>query len=92
MRDTASFVALEGIVKFPNLTWAIRERGNQFQFAALLGESESWISRRLTGRVEFTDTERTRVAETLGYPANWLFLTPQPPGREQISQLARAGA
>jgi transcriptional regulator with XRE-family HTH domain len=66
-------------VKFPNLAWAIRERGSQFQFAAQLGESESWVSRRLTGRVEFTDKERQRIAHVLGYPVDWLFQILVPP-------------
>jgi transcriptional regulator with XRE-family HTH domain len=77
-------------VKFPNLAWAIRERGSQFRFAAQLGESESWVSRRLTGRVEFTKAERARVAEILGYSATWLFETPHPPAREPAAQLATA--
>jgi hypothetical protein len=76
-------------VKFPNLTWAIRERGSQFQFAAQLGESESWMSRRLTGRVEFTDEERERVALTLGFRADWLFQTPQPPA---VNLASRSGS
>jgi transcriptional regulator with XRE-family HTH domain len=82
VRDAASFVAEEGIVKFPNLAWAIHERGSQFQFAAQVGESESWLSRRLTGRVEFTENEQERVARILGLPVGWLFQTPEPPGRK----------
>jgi len=81
VRDAASFVAKEGIVKFPNLAWAIRECGSQFQFAAQLGESESWVSRRLNGRVPFTPEQRQTIAQALGYPAEWLFQEPQPPAR-----------
>jgi transcriptional regulator with XRE-family HTH domain len=66
---------------YPNLLWSIRQNGSQFQLAALLGESESWLSRRLTGRVEFTPEERERVARALGYPAEWLFHEPTPPSR-----------
>jgi transcriptional regulator with XRE-family HTH domain len=79
-------------MRFPNLAWAIRQRGSQFQFAARLGESESWVSRRLTGRVEFSDEERNRVSEALGYTAAWLFQAPEPPTREQSTNLAHAGA
>jgi transcriptional regulator with XRE-family HTH domain len=79
-------------VRFPNLAWAIRRHGSQFQFAAQLRESESWVSRRLSGRVEFTDNDRERVAEILGYPANWLFQPPKPPARSQSAQLAHVGA
>jgi transcriptional regulator with XRE-family HTH domain len=78
-------------VKFPNLAWAIHERGSQFQFAAQLGESESWLSRRLTGRVEFTEDERQRIARILELPVSWLFQTPEPPGRKP-PQLIHAGA
>ena len=66
---------------FPNLLWAVREAGAQFRLAAKLGESESWLSRRLTGRVEFTHEDRTRIAVALGYPESWLFATPNPPSR-----------
>jgi transcriptional regulator with XRE-family HTH domain len=76
-------------MKFPNLAWAIREHGSHFRFAALLGKSESWLSRRLTGHVEFTDKDRARIAQALGYPADWLFRTPQPPVCAQ--QLAHVG-
>jgi transcriptional regulator with XRE-family HTH domain len=77
---------------FPNLLWAVRQAGSQFQLAARLGESESWLSRRLTGRVEFSDEDRARISEALGYPANWLFQSPQPPAQEQpAAQLAPAG-
>ena len=34
-------------MRFPSSMWAIRQRGSQFEFAAWLGESESWLSRRL---------------------------------------------
>ena len=66
-------------MNFPNLAWAIRERGSQYQFAAQLGESESWVSRRLTGRVKFSDEERQRMARELGYPVEWLFQVLVPP-------------
>lgn len=72
-------------MKFPNLAWAIRERGSQFEFAAQIGESESWVSRRLTGRVEFTAEERARVARILGFPAHWLFQAPEPPSAQSIA-------
>jgi transcriptional regulator with XRE-family HTH domain len=77
-------------MKFPNLAWAISQRGCQFQLAAQLGESESWLSRRLTGRTQFSNVERERVAMALGYPADWLFLAPAPPDRERSAQLAHA--
>ncbi len=79
-------------MKFLNLVWAIREHGSQFRFAAALGESESWLSRRLTGRVEFTAEERERLAKALGYPTAWLFQTPEPPTRNASAGLIEAHA
>lgn len=77
---------------FPNLLWAVRQAGSQFRLAAQLGESESWLSRRLTGRVDFTSEERDRLATALGYPVNWLFATPNPPSRKVATQLEPVGA
>jgi len=79
-------------MKYLNLAWAIRQQGSQFRFALRLGESESWLSRRLTGRVEFTPEDRNRVARALGYPADWLFQTPTPPLRNQSAELTHAHA
>jgi transcriptional regulator with XRE-family HTH domain len=78
-------------MKYLNLAWAIRQQGSQFRFALRLGESESWLSRRLTGRVEFTTEERNRVACALTYPAEWLFATPNPPSRDAAAQLESSG-
>jgi transcriptional regulator with XRE-family HTH domain len=78
-------------MQFPNLNWAVARCGPRYRFAAAIGESESWLSRRLTGRVEFTPAERVRVAEALGYPADWLFSRPNPPSRGNGVQLEQAG-
>ena len=66
-------------MKFVNLEWAIKRRGSQFQFAARLGQSESWLSRRLTGRAEFKAEDQQHIAVLLGYPAEWLFQILVPP-------------
>jgi transcriptional regulator with XRE-family HTH domain len=66
-------------MKFPNLIWAVTQRGPHYRFAAALGESESWLSRRLSGRVAFSLEERQTIAQALGYPTEWLFQEPQPP-------------
>jgi transcriptional regulator with XRE-family HTH domain len=76
---------------FPNLLWAVRQGGSQFRLAAALGESESWLSRRLTGRVEFTAEERVRVARALNYPADWLFQAPTPPSHQTPTHLESIG-
>jgi transcriptional regulator with XRE-family HTH domain len=77
-------------MKYLNLAWAIRQRGSQFRFALLLGESESWLSRRLTGRVDFSQEERDRVAQALGFPAEWLFQQPTPPASNRTAEFAPA--
>jgi transcriptional regulator with XRE-family HTH domain len=76
------FIAPEDDMRFANLIWAVRQGGSQFRLAAHLGESESWLSRRLNGHANFTDEERDRVSRALGYPVSWLFETPKPPTRE----------
>jgi hypothetical protein len=69
-------------LKFPNLNWAIAQWGPRYRFAAALAESESWLSRRLAGRFEFSVEERERIAHELGYPVQWLFQAMAPPGVE----------
>jgi transcriptional regulator with XRE-family HTH domain len=66
-------------MRYANLIWAIAQWGTRYRFAAKLRESESWLSRRLSGRVEFTDEERQRIAQELGYPVDWLFQILVPP-------------
>lgn len=66
-------------MRYPNLVWAISEWGTRYKFAADLGESESWLSRRLNGRVELSERDRERIAGALEYPAEWLFMEPIPP-------------
>jgi hypothetical protein len=79
-------------VNFPNLLWAVSKFGNQYQLAAAMGCGESWLSRRLVGRVAFSQPEREVLARTLGYPAEWLFQEPQPPARIVAPELAHASA
>jgi DNA-binding transcriptional regulator YdaS (Cro superfamily) len=91
LRD-AFFIAQGGNLKFPNLLWAISQVGNRYKFAAVIGHSESWLSRRLVGRVQFSPEERQTLAHALGYPAEWLFQEPQPPERVFAPDLAHAVA
>jgi transcriptional regulator with XRE-family HTH domain len=72
-------------LKFTNLEWAIKQRGPQFRFAAQLGQSESWLSRRLTGRAQFKAEDQQHIVELLGYPAEWLFQVLVPPMPEPES-------
>ena len=62
------------------------QAGPRYRFAAVLGESESWLSRRVTGRVEFSKREQEKIARALDYPAEWLFQEPQPPARVPVDQ------
>ena len=80
------FVSLLGgaVVIFPFLVWAVAQNGPQYRLAVLLDESESWLSRRLTGRVDFTPLDRDRIARALGYPVEWLFQIPTPPNSQSI--------
>lgn len=66
-------------MKYPNVLWAISQTGNRYKFAAMIGHSESWLSRRLLGRVPFAPEEQQIIATALGYPADWLFQELQPP-------------
>jgi hypothetical protein len=68
-------------MRYPNLIWAISQWGPRYKFAATLGESESWLSRRLSGRVAFIESDRKRLTIALGYPSDWLFQIPTPPNR-----------
>jgi hypothetical protein len=77
-QQSASLVS-GGELRFPNLNWAVAQWGPRYRFAAALGESESWLSRRLAGRFEFSDEERQRIAHQLGYPVDWLFQVLVPP-------------
>ncbi len=79
-------------MRYPNLIWAVSQWGPRYKFAATLGGSESWLSRRLAGRYEFSGEERQRIAQTLSYPEDWLFQTPTPPAREQSAGLIHAHA
>ena len=70
-------------MKYPNVLWAILQVGNRYKFAAMIGHSESWLSRRLLGRVPIAPEERQIISKALGYPAEWLFQEIQPPPRVQ---------
>jgi hypothetical protein len=76
-------------LNFPNLLWAISQFGNRYKLAAAMGCSESWLSRRLVGRVAFNSKERDVIAKALGFPVDWLFLEPQPPARAITPSLER---
>jgi hypothetical protein len=70
-------------MKFPNLCWALSEKGlAHWRFAVKIPMEPSTFSRRLNGRGDFTATERERLANLLGYPAEWLLQILVPPTTE----------
>ena len=67
-------------MRFPNLSWALAERGfRQYKLANVLDVADSWLSRALAGRTNFTAAQRQRIAEILAYPEAWLFEEVSPP-------------
>jgi len=82
---------MENTMQYPNLVWAISEWGTRYKFAAELGECESWLSRRLGGRVEFSESDRKRIADALGYASDWLFQKPAPPKSGRGCERGAAG-
>jgi hypothetical protein len=69
-------------MKYPNLAWACSQaRLANYEVAARAEMSESRFSRCLTGRFEFSEEEKNRLAKCLGYPSSWLFQAIQPPAR-----------
>ena len=61
-------------MKYPNLKVALsQKRIPQFVLAQLLRMSEGTFSLRMNGRAEFAPHEKTRIAEFLGFDADWLF-------------------
>ena len=70
-------------MRFPNLAWAARQNGlTHYRVAAGIEVSESKFSRCLTGRLDFTDEEREKLASFLNYPVSWLFQEIAPPERK----------
>lgn len=67
-------------MRYPNLAWALaNNRKRQYQLANELKVSESWLSRALAGRAQFTPEQRKRIAEYCGYGEAWLFKIAAPP-------------
>jgi len=65
---------------FPNLAYGMALRGVLgYQLAFEVGMHESRFSRCQRGRLAFTPTEMSRVAEILGFDQAWLFSRPAPP-------------
>jgi transcriptional regulator with XRE-family HTH domain len=76
-------------MKFPNLLWAIAQVGRRYKFAARMGVSEAWLSRRLSGLAAFCAEDRQRAAAILGYPVEWLFAKPAPPTQREADRSLR---
>lgn len=77
-------------MRFPNLAWAAKQNGlTHFKVAAGVGMSESGFSRCLNGRLDFSREKKRKIADLLGYPANWLFQEITPP--EPLRKLENIG-
>ena len=67
-------------MKYPNLSWAIRERWlTHYRVAAANQMSESAFSRALNGVTNFTSGQKAKIAQILNYPRGWLFQEVQLP-------------
>ena len=74
-------------MKFPNLSWAIaRQHRAHYRAAIEAGISESRFSRCLSGRSQFSQEERLKLASCLGYAELWLFQEVSPPACARRSE------
>jgi hypothetical protein len=88
-----NLVFKEDVLKYPNLVWAINDRRLAcYELAAKISVERTKLSRCMNGLVEFSPTEREKIAEALGYPLQWLFQTPMPPQREEFKAPLHAHA
>lgn len=53
--------------------WMARRRINQSELAAKLGVQQSWVSKRLAGKVALTVGDLAAVADVLDVPASEFF-------------------
>ncbi|MGD1154526.1 MAG: hypothetical protein ABSA41_01730 [Terriglobia bacterium] len=75
---------------FRNLEWIIGlRRVRRFELAKILQISEPAFSSRLAGQRPFTPYEKQRIAEFLGYQADFLFAVVAPPREMRLPQPTR---
>lgn len=80
-------------MRYPNLAWAIEDEGSpRYEFARRIGCTEARFSRCMNGRLDFSDGEKSRIADFLGYPLTWLFAEPAPPDRKTAGEFAQSTA
>jgi hypothetical protein len=61
-------------MKYMNLRFAIEHRRVYgYELANALRLDPANFSRRLRGRTQFAPYQKARIAELLGFPADWLF-------------------
>jgi len=81
---------------FPNLSWVLSEmKISQLTLADHLKISGPSLTRKMQGRAVFTELEKVRVSEYVGYDSSWLFARFSPPlsaRRKAESVSAPAGA
>jgi transcriptional regulator with XRE-family HTH domain len=56
--------------------WMARRRINQSELAAQLGVQQSWVSKRLSGKVALTVNDLGLISEALGVPVGEFFRAP----------------
>lgn len=61
--------------------WMARRRLNQSELAASIGEAQSWVSKRLAGKVSLTVEDLLRVAGALDVPVEAFFRLGEQPQR-----------
>jgi transcriptional regulator with XRE-family HTH domain len=77
-------------VRFLNIIYAARiRRLAHYEIADRSGMSASRLSRCMNGRSEFTDQERTRIAQILAFEVSWLFCQPIVPEACVVDDLDR---
>ena len=67
-------------MKYANLHVAMKMRRiKQYELGTTLGLSAPTVSLKLSGRIAMTPEERQKIADVLGYTADWLFQELTPP-------------
>lgn len=73
---------------FPNLFFAIsQQRLTHYRFCDGVKIDPTRFSRCLNGRLDFSASEKERIAEALAYPSDWLFQEIKPP--PQVSSVKK---
>ena len=76
---------------YPNLIWALAfGRIPQWRIGSAMGLSEGSFSRRITGRCDFSASEKETASKFLGYREEWLFAAEAPPASARLQHSPEA--